>query len=367
MKKKILIVASSRIHIVNFHLPYIAAFKEKGFEVHVGCRGAAEAVPGADESIELGFEKSMASLSNFALALRIRRLVKEGGYSLVICHTSLAAFFTRLGLMGMRGRPKLCNVVHGFLFDEKSPALKRLIMGAAEKLTAGVTDMMITMNRWDEDYAARHALARELHFIRGVGLDRGRPDADSEAAEALRRELMPEGRGFLLIYAAEFSKRKSQSTLIEAMARLPEDVYLLLPGDGALREDCVKLASALGLGERVIFPGHIKGLGRYYAAADAAVSSSRSEGLPFNILEAMHHGLPVAASEVKGHCDLIEHGVSGLLFPYGDSARCAECVMRLCSDKALASALSENAKTRLDAYSLEKVLPELMELYLKLI
>lgn len=366
MKKKILIVASSRVHILNFHLPYIRAFQDMGCEVHVGCRDAAAGIPGADRSIELGFEKSMSSLSNFALALRIRNLIRAEGYGLVICHTSLAAFFTRLALLGMGSRPKLCNVVHGFLFDENSSMLKKLVLGGAEKLTAGVTDLMVLMNRWDEAYAKKHSLAKKLAFTHGVGLDTGKFGTSPGDVSELRRELMGGADGFLLIYAAEFSKRKSQSTLIKAMAELPENFFLLLPGDGALRQECIDLSESLGLSKRVLFPGYVKDVGRYYAAADAAVSSSRSEGLPFNILEAMQLGLPVAASNVKGHNDLIKDGVSGLLFPYGDSEECAKCIRKLHDDSKFAAGLSENARLQLENYSLEKVLPELMRLYLSI-
>ncbi len=73
---------------------------------------------------------------------------------------------------------------------------------------------------------------------------------------------------------------------------------------------------------RVIFPGHVGDMHSYYNMADAAVSSSRSEGLPFNLLEAMYHGLPVAASRVKGHTDLIKDGENGTMFEPGNPESC---------------------------------------------
>lgn len=74
------------------------------------------------------------------------------------------------------------------------------------------------------------------------------------------------------------------------------------------------------------------------------VSASRSEGLPFNIMEAMYAGLPVAASAVKGHTDLIASGQTGLLYPYGDEGAFSRAVLWLLEHPAQAAALGEAAR-----------------------
>ena len=101
----------------------------------------------------------------------------------------------------------------------------------------------------------------------------------------------------------------------------------------------------------------------WYAAADAAVSSSRSEGLPFNIMEAMYYGLPVVASDVKGNSDLIQDGKNGFLFPYGDSSACAAQIKRLAQNRMLAQKLGEKAKLSVQPYALSNVLPQIMSQY----
>ena len=88
-----------------------------------------------------------------------------------------------------------------------------------------------------------------------------------------------------LLYAAEFSGRKSQHTLLEALPGLPENVKLLLPGSGALLDDCRAQAASLGVADRTVFPGQVHDMPRWLAAADIAVSSSRSEGAALQ-----HHG-----------------------------------------------------------------------------
>jgi glycosyltransferase EpsD len=84
-------------------------------------------------------------------------------------------------------------------------------------------------------------------------------------------------------------------------------------------------------------------------------------------MEAMYMGLPVVASAVKGHMDLIKENETGLLFIYGDSYGCAMQIRRLIEDPALCKRLSANAKSRVGRYSLKEVLPQVMKYYLSVV
>lgn len=365
MRRRVLFTASTFSHIRNFHLPYLKAFHDLDWEVHAACGGEAEQIPYADRAVSLPLQKRMWALSNFRAARILRGMIRTEGYSLVSTHTSLAAFFTRLAVKGMRDRPPLVNMVHGYLFDDRTPALRRAVLLMAERLTAGETDLLITMNRWDCELAKRYSLGREIVEVPGVGVDFSRLDRGQEKGGALRKGLGIPEDAVVLIYPAEFSRRKSQAVLIQAMARLPERTVLVLPGEGALWERCGALAAQLGLEGRVIFPGHVRDMAPWYGMADIAVSSSRSEGLPFNVMEAMYCGLPVAASAVKGHMDLIHHGETGLLYPYGDPEACAGVIRLFIGDPELRRRLSEAARKDVEKRSLSHVLPKVMDQYLR--
>ena len=202
---------------------------------------------------------------------------------------------------------------------------------------------------------------------------------------------------FVLIYAAEFSKRKSQMFLIKAMRLLPGNIVLVLPGEGALLDKCKKLAARIGLwseethsnrelsdqetglpqvekgavdkhfheNNRVIFPGQVQDMASWYRAADAAVTASRSEGLPFNVMEAMYMGLPVVATAVKGHTDLIRDGENGLLYPYGDEEAFTQCLQKIMTDDGLRIRIGKQAHASSSQYALDRVLPEVMGWYLR--
>lgn len=361
----VLFTASTWSHLASFHRPYLRAFRELGWQVHAACGGEPQDIPEADAHFQVPFEKKMSSPRNFQAQARLRQLMKETDYALVCTHTSLAAFFTRRAAAGLRRRPAVVNVVHGYLFDDATPLLKKSILLAAERLTAPQTDLLLAMNQWDLDAARRYRLGARVEGIPGIGVDFSAFSALTPEARAARRAacgIAPGER--LLVYGAEFSARKNQAMLLRALPLLPSEVKLALPGRGALLEECRALAHRLGVEQRVLFPGYVSPMWDWYAMADAAVSASRSEGLPFNIMEAMYAGLPVAASAVKGHTDLIASGQTGLLYPYGDEGAFSRAVLWLLEHPAQAAALGEAARRRTAAYALHAVLPLVMGRYL---
>ena len=360
---KVLFTASTYSHIVNFHRPYLAAFRRLGWTVEVACGGAPMEIPEAHRVVYIPFEKEMTSPRNGAAWRQLRRLMKQEGYDLVSCHTSLASFFTRMAAAGLKNRPKVACVAHGYLFGEESSAAKKLLLSTAEALVAQVTDLLMTMNRWDTQYATVHKLGGKIVEVPGIGLDPDRlPPVSAAEREELRRALGVGPEEVLLVYAAEFSGRKSQRVLIRAMTRLPREVKLALPGQGALREDCMVLARELGVADRTFFPGQVQ-MAPWYGAADLTVSASRSEGLPFNVMEAMHYGLPVVASRVKGHTDLLEGTGAGLLYPYGDWEACAGRIGELLRDRELAARMGALGRNAAADYELGRALPLIMAQY----
>lgn len=361
----VLFTASTWSHIAHFHRPYLRAFHDLGWQVHAACGGASLPVPEADACFQVPFEKKMTAPANFRAQARLHALMAQYRYDLVITHTSLAAFFTRRAAAPLRPRPAVVNVAHGYLFDDETPPVKKAILASAERLTASQTDLLLTMNDYDTRFARQHHLGRRVEQIPGMGVDFSRFCAvSSQERQTLRQERGIAPDAFVLLYAAEFSQRKSQSTLLRAMPLLPKRVVLALPGQGALLDECRRLAEALGLGDRVLFPGYCADMAPWYALADCAVSASRSEGLPFNIMEAMHASLPVVATAVKGHTDLVAPGQTGFLFPYGDETAFVRAIEQLLADPGRTAAMGRASAEAAAPYELGRVLPRVMELYL---
>jgi glycosyltransferase EpsD len=366
MPKKLLVTASSYEHIRIFHLPYLHEFKKLGWKVHVVAAGMPESVPYTDKVFNQVFNKHDGKIENMRTSSFLRKLILRERYDLIITHTTLAAFVTRMAVLGMRKRPKLVYMCHGYLFSDDMSWQKNMLLRSAERTLAGVTDLLLIMNSYDYKAAVKHRYGKRIEFIPGIGVDFSHFDhVGTDDRKRLRKQYGILDEEKVIIYPAEFSGRKSQSFVIDAMEYLPEHVVMVLPGAGVLFDECVSRAESTG--KRIIFPGYINDIYSWYEMADIAVTSARTEGLPFNVMEAMYMGLPVVASAVKGHMDLIKENETGLLFKYADSYGCAMQIRKLIEDPALCRRLSENAKSRVGRYSLKEVLPQVMKYYLSVV
>ena len=289
---KIIIAASNTVHINNFHREYAERFKSEGHEVLVLANGE-----GAD--LKVPFKKRAFSLKNAFLIFKIRKIIKRERPDVIYLHTTLCAFWVRMALKGMKKRPLVINTVHGYIFGSGYGGVHNKIYLLCEKILKKQTDSIVVMNGEDEKIAKENSLCLgTVYKINGMGID------------FLKKEISKATPSFPpknLIYVGEISKRKNQIMLVRALEFLPE-CHLTLVGDGGERAKIEKYARAHNLSDRLTVTGFTKDVGKYIKEADLYVSASSTEGLPFNILEALRAGLPVVASRVKGQTDLLPDG-----------------------------------------------------------
>ena len=171
-------------------------------------------------------KKICFQLENFIISFKIAKILRSEDYDIISLHTTLAAFFTRLGIMLSLKKPNLViNTVHGYLFDDKSSFFKKTIMLLAEKFTKCVTNVVIVMNSVDYDIATKHNLYKDnIYLINGMGINLSLfPPISFENKIILRKKYNFSKDDFLLIYVAEFSKRKNQKFLINSISKLVKD------------------------------------------------------------------------------------------------------------------------------------------------
>lgn len=125
--------------------------------------------------------------------------------------------------------------------------------------------------------------------------------------------------------------------IIEALKGLPEDVQLLVAGDGDMEAAWKALAERLGLAPRVTFLGNVKHelIPLYIRAADVFVLNSEYEGLSHTLLEVLSLGTPIIASRVCGNPEVVEDGVNGLLVDPRNSRELRDAIEKMLGDAGM--------------------------------
>jgi glycosyltransferase involved in cell wall biosynthesis len=164
---------------------------------------------------------------------------------------------------------------------------------------------------------------------------------------------------------------KAVDQTIRAFAGLPADTpaQLMILGDGPCRSELEALSRRLGQESRIVFTGAVEDVTAYLKGADVYLSTSVSEGMSNALLEAMSVGVMPVVSRVSGTDDLLQDGVSGLLFPPGDETALAT---RLAKSLAMTAggrrAAGEAAREAIRArFSLEEVVERHLSLYRNLL
>jgi glycosyltransferase involved in cell wall biosynthesis len=174
-----------------------------------------------------------------------------------------------------------------------------------------------------------------------------------------------------LLSMGRLDSEKAVDQTIRAFAALSVDTpaRLTILGDGPCRQELEALSGRLGQDGRIAFPGVVADVTPYLREADVYLSTSVSEGMSNALLEAMSHGVMPVVSRVSGAEDLVEDGVSGLLFPPGDEAAlAARLAEALSTTSERRRATGEAAREAIRArFSLEKVVERHLALYRELI
>jgi len=161
-------------------------------------------------------------------------------------------------------------------------------------------------------------------------------DVTETPAEARARLGLPEGPRYILTIC-RLMVWKGVDGILRSLVGLPDDVHLLVAGDGDMETAWRRLADELGVAERVRFLGNVphQDIPYFVRAADVFVLNSRYEGLSHTLLEVQALGTPIVASSVCGNPEVIEDGVNGLLVDPQNADALQRAVRKLLDDSAL--------------------------------
>lgn len=305
-----------------------------------------------------------ARVVNPAAFAKLVRIFRQAAPAIVQSHGARSNVYVRVAARVARV-PAVVSTVHNSLYDYPVGALRRRAYVAAEVATSPLADRIV---------AVSGAIARDLVERYGlppakVTVVRNGIDADRFAASATdaRGRLGLAAADRVVAVAARMTEQKGHAQLIDALpsiAAAVPDVRCVFAGDGPLRHALEERARRRGVDGRCRFLGARDDVPDILVSADVVALPSRSEGLPFVVLEAMAVGRPVVATAVGGTPEAVDDGRTGLLVPPGDVAALATAVVRLLGDPAEAQRMGARGAERVRRdFTLAGMVDALAEVY----
>lgn len=283
---------------------------------------------------DISFSRSPFSLDNIRACFQLKKIIKEGNYDIVHCHTPNAAAITRLVCRNFRKKGlKVFYTAHGFHFYEGAPLKNWLLYFPVEWMCAYWTDVLITINTEDYNFAKKRLNVKHIEYIRGIGLNIEKFISFDINKVKKREELSILDEDFVFISVGELNRNKNHMAVILALAELHKEIPVnnikyLICGAGILEAKLQNLIKENNLEHIVKLLGFRKDVSELYKISDFFIFPSYREGLSVALMEAMANKLPIMCSKIRGNTDLVDKN-GGLFFNSADVQRIKELVREI--------------------------------------
>ena len=289
------------------------------------------------------------------------------------------------------GRPRECKFVHtyhGHVFHSYYGRNRTRMFLAIERLLARmITDRLITISKQQSvEIGEKFRVGRSGQIkVIPLGLDLDLFADHASRRAPFRHMLCIPDHTILIGIVGRLTEIKNHQMFLNVVARLKEidpacwrqgAVRFIVIGDGGLREALEQQSQALGLDKDVIFVGERKDPEYFYPALDVVALTSRNEGTPLTLIEAMANARPVVATSVGGVVDLLGDVVEdgpyqvcrrGIGVPPGDEEAFVSALSRIIRDRSLRQELGERGLEFVEVnYSKERLFEDIKGLYAEL-
>lgn len=299
---------------------------------------------------------------------KLYRLMRRLRPDLVHTHTAKAGFLGRVAAR-LAGVPRVVHTFHGHVFRGYFGRVKTWLYLILERLVAVKTDRIITLTpslrtELAENY--RIAPPQKISVV-PLGLELDRLRDQPRGSDRFRRQWDLPAEGPLIGIVGRLAPVKNHHLFITASRLISERIAnarFVVVGDGETRREIEISVANAGLSEVYTFTGWQNDLTAIYSALSVLVISSRNEGTPATIIEALAGGCPVVSTDVGGVRDLLADGSLGRLVPPDDAQMLAAEIITCLKNDVISE---ETRRQTADRFGVDAMVVKLTDLYRELL
>jgi len=308
--------------------------------------------------------------------VRLYRELRRYQPHIVHTHMAKAGLLGRLAAAaynltrGSAPRTRVVHTYHGHVLEGYFGAATTAMIVSLERLLARASDAIIAISPQirRELLDGFHIGRDEQYRLVPLGFDlKSFADTGDQARVAARRELdLPAGVPVITTVGRLTAIKQHRLFLdtVKQVALKQPALVALIVGDGELRTELEAYATAIGMADRVRFLGWRRDLATVYGATDVFLLTSRNEGTPVALIEAMATAVPGVSTDVGGVKDVIDSPRVGLLAADGDAAGLAKAVVRLLEHPEERLAMGTAARAAvLGRYGFDRLVGDIAQLY----
>lgn len=305
--------------ISNYSFDYIKEFENLGVNI-----------------IEIPSLERELGIHDIRAFKELYRIFKIYDFDIIHTNSTKPAILARIAAR-FAGCKKIVHTVHGIAFHKHIPLIKRFIYFFAEYFSVFFGHTNITVNKF---YTKYYPFTKTKVIYNGVDFSKFKPNKNNEKST------------LNFAFFARLDEQKNPIEYIEAIYLLKKQGYLInkdikfyLAGDGELLDCCTRLVEKYDLNDKISIIGWVVDKDSFLNSIDVIVQPSKWEAFGLVFVESAFFGIPSIATNVEGIPEVIEDGVTGLLYTSG-AENLKNCMLELINDPNKICVLGANAKDR---------------------
>jgi len=283
--------------------------------------------------------------------IHIYLIYRSYNNDIVHTHSSKAGIIGRWAAK-LAGVPVVIHTVHGWSFNDYQGRIRKRFFIFLERITARFTTRIICVSNKDIETGLCHKIApREKFVLIKYGIPLGEFRDRKADRKDKRREIGINNEDPVVGMISCLKPQKSPEDYVKAAIEIYKgfpSVNFLLVGDGVLKKRCQKILKGSPLDGRFIFSGWRRDIPEILDILDIAVLTSKWEGMPIAIIEALSKGKPAVITDAGGARELVKDGISGYVTRPGAYRDIAVKVMGILRDKARMDSMGREAGLSVD-------------------